>query len=72
MGEHVYGVWNSITKRFVYGIRESSEKRARAALRKATGGWRCYRYDVRRIPEGYENPINETAQLRYGKQGGPR
>lgn len=68
MAEPVYGVWNSITKRFVFGIREGSREKAWAALKKATNGWRAFRYEVRRVPVGYVNPPNETAQRWYGKR----
>ena len=55
----VYGIWNSIEKRFVFGIREES---ADAALRKfrrvAPGASRAYRYSAKEIPEGHVNRKN--------------
>ena len=55
----VYGIWNGVTKRFVYGIRESSPRLADKKLRKVNPkGSYCYRYEARRIPDGWVNPQN--------------
>jgi hypothetical protein len=54
-----YGIWNSIIKRFVYGIREDTPKKAVKKLWVMAGkGAYCHRYDWKRIPDGFRNPPN--------------
>lgn len=61
-----YGIWNSITKRFVYDIREPSPALANKKLREINpSGWRCARYEARAIPKGWKNPPNEIWKARY-------
>lgn len=55
----MYGIWNGMTKRFVFGIRETTEARAWRAFVKRVGKTSYkWRYEVRRIPEGWVNPPN--------------
>lgn len=55
-----YGIWNSITKRFVYGICETSPHKAVKKLwEKAGKGAYCHRYGWKRIPNGWVNPPND-------------
>lgn|GEM_PF-1629731 len=55
----VYGIWNGITKRFAYGIKEPTPKLAEQKLREVNpGGFRCWRYEWRKIPDGFQNPKN--------------
>ena len=54
-----YGIWNDITKRFVFGIREKTPRDAVNRLFKKTGkDAYCYRYQFRRIPDDWVNPPN--------------
>ena len=55
-----YGVWNCVTKRFCFGISAPTRDEAQMEFyRKAPGnaGYR-YRYEVKPIPKGWENPKN--------------
>lgn len=55
----MYGIWNGITKRFVYGIKEPSKEKAKQKLFEKTGeGAYCWRYEVRLIPDNFTNPPN--------------
>lgn len=55
----MYGIWNGMTKRFVFGIREDTPNKALSVFRKKNpGGWRCWRYEVRKIPRNFKNPRN--------------
>lgn len=59
----MYGIWNSITKRFVFGIKETSKRAAENKLFKKAGkGAYCDRYEVRLIPDGFVNPPNNLYQ----------
>lgn len=56
----VYGIWNSVLKRFVLGIREPSKEAALRVFRKKAS-WkmqRMWRYEVRKWPSGFKNPQN--------------
>lgn len=55
-----FGIWNGMTKRFVFGIRESTPRRAMRAAFDAMGdNARRWRYDVAIIPQGWQNPPNQ-------------
>ena len=55
----MYGIWNNVTKRFVFGIREETPIKALRAFRKKVPERSYYwRYDARKIPEGFKNPPN--------------
>ena len=59
MSNVVYGVWNGMTKRFVYGIREPSKRLAQKRLFEAAGkGAYCWRYEIKPIPDKWVNPKN--------------
>lgn len=61
----MYGVWNGLTKRFVYGVRELTKSAAQKKLRACAGkGAYCWRYDVRPIPEGFVNPLNNRYRVK--------
>ena len=54
-----YGIWNSVQKRFVFGIKESSKKKAIKALENKVGiDVYKWRYSIRTIPENWRNPKN--------------
>lgn len=54
-----WGIWNSVDKRFVFGIRESSRQDAIKAFKRKVGKLSyCYRYMPKVIPNGFENPPN--------------
>lgn len=56
----MYGVWNSITEKFVYGIKAETKEEAERALREIAGkGSYCWRYTVKPIPDGFVNPPND-------------
>lgn len=55
----VYGIWNSMTKRFVFGIRQPTKGKALRSLRAEIGkDAHKWRYEVRTIPQGWENKKN--------------
>lgn len=59
----MYGIWNSITKRFVFGISEPTKTLALKKFKQLNpGGWRCHRYDIRRVPTKWTNPPNPQYQ----------
>lgn len=53
-----YGVWNSVEKRFVFGIAAETPRKAERAFRKTCVNWRQWRYEIKPIPEGFKNPRN--------------
>lgn len=56
-----YGIWNSVDKRFVFGIKESTKQKAYKAFRNKVGNLSyLYRYEARKIPDGFKNPPNPT------------
>lgn len=56
-----YGIWNGMTKRFVFGIAEDTKGRAwRAFCKAAPDAARYWRYSVKAIPEGWKNPKNDN------------
>ena len=59
-----WGIWNSVEKRFVFGISEPSMKEAKDEFRRRCGS-PLWRYSVKKIPEGWTNPKNH----RYAKEG---
>jgi hypothetical protein len=55
----MFGIWNGMEKRFVFGIREkTAEKAEQAFFRKAGKTAYKWRFEVRVIPEGWINPKN--------------
>lgn len=53
------GVWNNVTKRFVFGIREETRKKVLVEFKKKVPNlWRYWRYEVREIPQHFKNPRN--------------
>lgn len=56
----VYGIWNSVLKRFVLGIKEPTKEAALKEFRKkASYKMQCmWRYEVRRWPDRFKNPQN--------------
>ena len=53
-----FGIWNSIEKRFVFGIAAETPRKAERAFRKTCINWRKWRYEIKPIPEGFKNPRN--------------
>lgn len=54
-----YGIWNDVDKRFVFGIREETRKKAWKKFRDKVGSLSyCCRYGTKEIPEGWKNPKN--------------
>ncbi len=64
-----YGVWNDMTKRFVFGLRDTNRARLVRRMFQVMGvaAYR-YRYEIRAIPPGWKNPRNPT----YAKEGDRR
>lgn len=57
----VYGIWNSLDKRFVFGIKEESKLKANKAFQKECGKLAyLWRYTAKEIPVGFKNPKNPT------------
>ena len=60
-----YGIWNGMTKRFVFGINEPTKARALRKFIKAAGkASYCWRYEVRKRPDNYKNPPNPLYKKR--------
>lgn len=53
-----YGIWNSIEKRFVFGIAAETPRKAERAFRKTCINWRMWRYEIKPIPDDFKNPRN--------------
>lgn len=53
-----YSIWNSMEKRFVFGIAAETPRKAERTFRKACVEWRKWRYEIKPIPEGFKNPRN--------------
>lgn len=55
----LYGVWNDMQKRFVFGIVETTPRRAQKALFRRIGknAYR-WRYSIKKIPSNWRNPPN--------------
>jgi hypothetical protein len=55
----LYGVWNDVQKRFVFGIKETSPRGAEKALFRRIGkdAYR-WRYSIKQIPRNWRNPSN--------------
>ena len=64
-----YGIWNSLSKRFVYGIKVDSSSEARRELHKKAGNPYCWRYIVKEIPESFKNPPNRLFVKRGNNVG---
>ena len=55
----MYGVWNDMQKRFVFGIKETSPRRAEKALFHRIGKSAYkWRYSIKKIPSNWRNPPN--------------
>ena len=55
----LYGVWNDMQKRFVFGIKETSPRGAEKALFRRIGkGAYRWRYSIKQIPRNWRNPPN--------------
>ena len=55
----LYGIWNDMQKRFVFGIKETSPQRASKALFRRIGkGAYRWRYSIKAIPRNWRNPPN--------------
>lgn len=56
----LYGIWNSVTKRFVYGIKEFEKEMAWKKFVNMVPKeiYMKWRYEVRKIPKGWVNPKN--------------
>lgn len=62
----MYGIWNAVEKRFVFGIREESAAKAEKAFFHKVGKTAYkWRFGPRIIPEGWNNPKNKH----YMKKG---
>ena len=64
-----YGVWNSLTHRFCFGIAEPTRDAAQMKFYKQAPLElkRRYRYEVKPIPKGWINPPNPLWSARRGK-----
>lgn len=55
----MYGIWNDVQKRFVFGIRTNTAEGAYRELKKRIGkDYYKWRYSARPIPPGWLNPKN--------------
>jgi hypothetical protein len=62
----MFGIWNNVEKRFVFGIREETAAKAEKAFFHKVGKTAYkWRFEVRTIPEGWVNPKNRH----YMKKG---
>lgn len=62
----MYGIWNGVEKRFVFGIREPSAIKAEKAFFHKVGKTAYkWRFEVREIPNNWVNPKNQH----YMKKG---
>jgi hypothetical protein len=64
----MYGVWNGVERRFVFGIKEDTKKAAWRQFIRAVGktGYK-WRFEVRPIPPGFKNPKNPNYEKRRKK-----
>lgn len=63
----MFGIWNDVEKRFVFGIRKTSAKEAEKAFFNKVGKTAFkYRFSVREIPDNWINPKN-TNYLKKGE-----
>ena len=55
-----FGIWNGMTRRFVFGIRADTPGQARREAHRRMGdnAYR-WRYEVAIIPQGWKNPQNQ-------------
>lgn len=59
----MFGIWNDVEKRFVFGIRKSTVKEAEKAFFNKAGKTAFkYRFSVREIPDNWVNPKNTRYQ----------
>lgn len=65
----MFGVWNDVQKRFVFGIKEPSAQKAWKALyKKIYKDAYKYRYFIRVIPDGWVNPANPNYKKEVKKK----
>lgn len=56
-----YGVWNTVRKKFQFGICEDTPMLADARLFQRIGdNARKYRFEIRRLPKGEDNEVYTT------------
>lgn len=60
----MWGMWDAVHKRFIFGIRTEHDWEARAAL-KGEIGHNAYRkrYVPKQIPDGWKNPKNPNYKV---------
>lgn len=59
----MYGIWNAVARRFVFGIREETKRAAWRKFVKTVGPTSYkWRFEVRPIPPGFKNPKNPNYQ----------
>lgn len=58
----MYGIWNRVEKRFVFGIKEETKFQARNKFKSLVPKevYLKWRYEVRFIPPNFVNPKNDT------------
>lgn len=55
-----WGIWNGVTKRFIFGLDEPTrEKAEKAFIKKAGKAAYKWRFTAKRIPADWVNPKNE-------------
>ena len=63
----MFGIWNDVEKRFVFGIRKATAKEAEKAFFNKVGRTaRKWQFSVREIPDNWINPKN-THYLKKGE-----
>lgn len=53
-----FGIWSSIDRRFMFGIREPTKRLAKRAFIDRAGFHPSWCHEIREVPDGWENPPN--------------
>jgi len=60
----IYGIWNGVEKRFVFGIKEPTAEKAWSEFTRKCASWRKYRFEVKPVPKDWVNPRNSREWYR--------
>jgi len=67
----MYGIWNDVEKRFVFGITETTKDAAWRKFVKRVGKTSYkWRFEARAIPKGFSNPKNPHYQKQVKQKEG--
>lgn len=53
-----FGVWSTIDKRFMFGIKEPTKGLAKRAFLERAGFYPSWCHEIREVPDGWANPPN--------------